>query len=127
MPPAWTVKNLEDVESMAPPEFPIEARMARKHLDSTELGVSLFRYQPNAKAPYGHKHGSQEEAYIVVSGSGRMKLDDEIIDLKQWDVVRVSPAVIRGIEGGPEGIELICVGGTRPPEGDGEMVEGFWP
>jgi mannose-6-phosphate isomerase-like protein (cupin superfamily) len=125
--PPWTVKNLEDVESSAPADAPVEAHMARKFLDSAELGVSLFRYKPNAKAPYGHKHGSQEEAYVVVSGSGRMKLDDEIIDLKPWDVIRVAPAVTRAFEGGPDGLELVCVGGTRPPEGDGEMVHDFWP
>src|SRR3954451_23239815 len=105
----WTQMNLDEIESAAPPESPVDGRMARKHLDSEQLGVSRFRYAPNAKAPYGHRHGSQEEAYVVTSGDGRMKLDDEIIPLKLWDVVRVAAGVTRCIEAGPDGIELVVV------------------
>ncbi len=64
---------------------------------------------------------------MVVSGSGRMKLDDEVIDLNLWDAVRVAPEVIRGFEGGPEGLEIIAVGGDKPEGGDGVMVQDFWP
>jgi mannose-6-phosphate isomerase-like protein (cupin superfamily) len=104
----------------------IEARMARAHLDSEHLGVSYFRYAPGSRSPFGHSHREQEEAYIVVAGSGRMKLDDEIIDLRRWDVVRVAPEVVRAIEGGSEGLEIVAVGADRPEEGDGVLLTDFW-
>jgi mannose-6-phosphate isomerase-like protein (cupin superfamily) len=123
----FSIKNLRDVDDAAAgrPED-IEARMARKHLDSEQLGVSYFRYGPGVRAPIGHHHDVQEEAYVVVSGSGRIKLDDEILELRQWDVVRVAPKTVRGFEGGPEGLEIIAVGGSRPEDGDGTMVSDWW-
>jgi mannose-6-phosphate isomerase-like protein (cupin superfamily) len=126
--PNFTRKNLMDVDdSAAGRDAPVEARFARKHLDSEHLGVSYFRYGPDFRAPYGHHHREQEEAYVVVGGSGRMKLGDEVIELQRWDVVRVAPDVVRGFEGGPDGLELIAVGNDRPEGGDGEMVQDFWP
>jgi len=119
--------NLKDVDNAAAERGPgLEARFGRKHLDSEHLGVSYFRYAPGFRAPYGHRHKLQEEAYVVVNGSGRMRLDDEIIDLAQWDVIRVAPSVVRGLEAGPDGLELIVAGSDRPEEGDGEMVQDFW-
>lgn len=119
--------NLKDVDNAAAERGPgFEARFGRKHLDSDHLGVSYFRYAPGFRAPYGHRHKLQEEAYVVVSGSGRMRLDDEIIDLAQWDLVRVAPSVVRGLEAGPDGLELIIAGSDRPEEGDGELVQDFW-
>jgi mannose-6-phosphate isomerase-like protein (cupin superfamily) len=119
----FTRTNLEDIDGG---DGPVQAHFARKHLDSRQLGVSLFRYAPNFKGPFGHHHETQEEAYVVVGGSGRMKLDDEIIELKRWDVVRVAPEVVRAFEGGPDGLELVAVGGDKPPEGDGVKVDDFW-
>src|SRR5664279_5250815 len=123
----YAIKNLKDVEDSAADRGPeVEARFARKHLESDHLGVSYFRYGPGFKAPFGHRHREQEEAYVVVSGSGRVRLDDDVIELRQWDVIRVAPAVVRAFEGGPDGIELIAVGSDRPEVGDGEMVQEFW-
>ena len=123
----YTIKNLKDVDDSAAGRAPgLEARMARSQLESEQLGVSYFRYDAGTRAPYGHRHQVQEEAYVVVSGSGRVKLDDEIVEVKQWDVVRVAPAVVRGFEAGPDGLELIAVGGSRPEEGDGELMPGWW-
>jgi quercetin dioxygenase-like cupin family protein len=123
----YTIKNLKEVDDVAAGRAPgVEARMARSVIDSEQLGVSYFRYDAGTRAPYGHRHKVQEEAYIVISGSGRMKLDDEIIDVKQWDVIRVAPPVTRGFEAGPDGLEMIAVGGTRPEEGDGDIVPGWW-
>jgi mannose-6-phosphate isomerase-like protein (cupin superfamily) len=124
----FTIKNLMDVEdSAADRGAEIEARFARKHLGSQHLGVSYFRYGPGFKAPYGHRHREQEEVYVVVGGSGRARLADEIVELRRWDTVRVAPAVVRGFEGGPEGLELIAIGSDRPEGGDGEMIQDFWP
>jgi mannose-6-phosphate isomerase-like protein (cupin superfamily) len=123
----FTITNLKDVDDAAADRGAgIEARFGRKHLNSEHLGVSYFRYGPGFRAPYGHRHREQEEAYVVVSGSGRMRLDDEIVELRQWDTIRVAPGVVRAFEGGPEGLELIAIGADRPAGGDGEMVENFW-
>ena len=124
----YSIKNLKEVDDAAADRGgDIEARFGRKHLDSEHLGVSYFRYGPNFKAPYGHRHREQEEAYVVVTGSGRMKLDDEIIDLRQWDVVRVAPERRAGRSRGDRtGLELVAVGSDRPEGGDGEMVQEFW-
>jgi mannose-6-phosphate isomerase-like protein (cupin superfamily) len=125
--PDYTIKNLMEVDdSAADRGVDIEARFARKHIDSEHLGISYFRYGAGYKAPYGHRHREQEEGYVVVGGSGRMKLDDEILELRRWDVVRVAPSVTRAFEGGPEGLELIAIGNDRPEGGDGEMVQEFW-
>jgi mannose-6-phosphate isomerase-like protein (cupin superfamily) len=126
--PDFTLKNMMDIEDSAADRGPgIEARFARKHLDSAHLGVSYFRYGPDYRAPFGHRHREQEEAYVVVGGSGRMRLDDEVVDLAKWDVIRVAPGVGRAFEGGPDGLELIAIGNDRPEGGDGEMIEQFWP
>jgi quercetin dioxygenase-like cupin family protein len=122
----YAFKNLMDVEpSNGGPGEEIDVRFTRKHLDSRELGVSYFRYGPGFRT-IGHRHEVQEEAYVVVGGSGRIKLGDELLELKQWDVVRVAPHVARGFEGGPDGLELIAIGGSRPEGGDGARVEDFW-
>jgi mannose-6-phosphate isomerase-like protein (cupin superfamily) len=124
---AFTIKNLREVDDSAADRGPgLEARFGRRHLDSDHLGVSYFRYGPGFKAPYGHRHREQEEAYVVVGGSGRMKLDDEIVELRQWDAIRVAPNVVRAFEGGPDGLELVAIGADRPEGGDGEMVQDFW-
>src|ERR1700755_3346603 len=91
----------------------------RKYLDSRDLGVSLWSYAANLRVPFAHSHREQEEAYVVVAGSGRIRLDDTVHELKPWDVVRVAPEVVRGFEAGPEGLELIAGGGPKPGGGDG--------
>jgi mannose-6-phosphate isomerase-like protein (cupin superfamily) len=123
----FTLKNFKDVEDLAADRGPgMEARFARKHLDSEHLGVSYFRYASGVRSPFGHSHHEQEEVYVVIGGSGRIKLDDEIVPLRQWDVVRVAPAVVRGFEGGPEGLEFIAVGADRPEGGDGVPIPDWW-
>ncbi len=125
--PDYTIKNLKELDDVAADRpGDVEARFGRNHLDSEHLGVSFFRYGPGFRSPIGHRHREQEEAYVVVSGSGRIRLDDEVIELGQWDVVRVAPAVVRAFEGGPDGIEVIAIGSDRPEGGDGEMVQDFW-
>jgi mannose-6-phosphate isomerase-like protein (cupin superfamily) len=125
--PGYTIKNLKDVEDVAGARVPeIEGRFARKYLDSQELGVSYFRYAPNYRSRMGHHHREQEEAYVVISGSGRAKLDDDILQLRQWDVVRVAPAAERPFESGGDGLEILAIGGTRPEDGDGVPIADWW-
>jgi quercetin dioxygenase-like cupin family protein len=124
---AYTIKNLMEVEDSAGPSSPdLEARFARGHLDSEHLGVSYFRYAPGFRSPSGHSHREQEEAYVVIGGSGRVRLDDEILELRRWDVVRVAADVVRGFEGGAEGLEIIAIGADRPEGGDGVPAQNWW-
>ena len=125
--PDYAIKNFKEIDDSAGDRGPdFEARFARKHLDSQHLGISYFRYGPNFRSPVGHRHREQEEAYVVVGGSGRVRLDDDVLDLHQWDVVRVAPQVVRSFEGGPDGLEVIAIGSDRPEGGDGEAVENHW-
>jgi quercetin dioxygenase-like cupin family protein len=123
----FAIKNLKDLnDSVADRGLDMEARFGRGHLDSEHLGVSYFRYGARFKSGAGHRHREQEEAYVVVAGSGRVKLDDEIIELRPWDTIRVAPNVVRAFEGGPDGLELVAIGSDRPEGGDGEIVQDFW-
>jgi mannose-6-phosphate isomerase-like protein (cupin superfamily) len=105
----------------------LEGRFSRKFLGSRDLGVSHWRYAPNLRNPGAHSHREQEEAYVVVSGSGRVRLDDEIREIRRWDVIRVAPEVVRAFEAGPDGLELIAVGGPKPESGDGVRSDSPWP
>ena len=122
----FTIVNFKEIEDSAADREGMEARFARKHLDSDHLGISYFRYDPNFRTPFGHRHREQEEAYIVVSGSGRIRLDDAVHELRQWDVVRVSPMTVRAFEAGDGGLELIAVGSDRPDGGDGVFADQAW-
>lgn len=124
--PGWRKRNFGDLRDVSPEHVRIQWRFARDALRSPELGVSRFTYEPGARMPWSHRHREQEEAYVVVGGSGRARLDDEIIELRVWDVLRVPPAVIRSFEAGPDGLDVICVGGRRPSGGDTERFEDFW-
>jgi len=124
----YATVNLLEVEDSMDGRMPgIEGRFGRKHLDSRDLGVSLFRYGANLRNPMAHSHREQEEAYVVVAGSGRALLDDAVVELRQWDVVRVAPEVVRAFEAGPAGLDIVAVGGPKPPEGDGVLAEASWP
>jgi mannose-6-phosphate isomerase-like protein (cupin superfamily) len=123
----YTLTNFKEVNDLgADSGGTVEARFARNAIESDHLGVTYFRYGPGRRSPFGHKHREQEEAYIVTSGSGRIRLDDEILELKPWDVLRVAPSVVRAFEGGPDGLEFIAIGNDRPEGGDGEMIPDFW-
>ena len=126
--PPYTIVNLLDIEDSAAGRVPgMEGRFSRKYLQSRDLGVSLWRYGPNVRNPAAHTHREQEEAYVVVAGSGRIRLDDEIRDIGRWDVIRVAPEVARAFEAGPEGLEIVAVGGPKPEGGDGVRADTPWP
>jgi quercetin dioxygenase-like cupin family protein len=125
---SFATVNLLDVEDSVGDRAPgLEGHFGRKHLDSRDLGISLFRYQANLRSPMAHSHREQEEAYVVVAGSGRVLLDDTVRELRQWDVVRVAPEVVRAFEAGPDGMDVIAVGGPKPEEGDGVRASAEWP
>jgi mannose-6-phosphate isomerase-like protein (cupin superfamily) len=125
----YTIQNLKEVEDQAPnfglaPN--IEARMARVPLELENFGVSYQRIAPGFRLPFGHTHNNQEEVYVVVSGSLRAKLEDEIVELRQWDAVRVPKDTMRSFEGGPEGAELIAIGAPNTGPGDANIEQGWW-
>jgi len=125
----YTLVNLKEVEDQAPrfglaPN--IEARMARVALGLQHSGVSYQRLAPNFRLPFGHRHKQQEEVYVLVNGSARIKLEDEIVDLRPWDAVRVAKDTMRGFEAGPEGAELIAIGAPNTGPGDADMAQGWW-
>ncbi|HVY97718.1 MAG TPA: cupin domain-containing protein [Solirubrobacterales bacterium] len=123
----FTHKKLTDVKDSAA-EFGYgeaqEARFARGELDAEETGVSHIRLKPGKRSPFGHKHEKAEEVYVVIAGSGRMKLDDEIIELEALDAIRVAPEVTRAFEAGDAGLDVLAVGAHH--DGDGEVIPGWW-
>jgi mannose-6-phosphate isomerase-like protein (cupin superfamily) len=122
----YTKINFLDIDNSSKNEG-LENHFARKFLDSSELGVSLFKYKPNVQPNFAHSHKVQEEVYVVVRGSGRVLLNDKTEDLVEWDVIRVAPEVVRAFASGPDGLDIIAVGGQKPEEGDGEVAEANWP
>jgi quercetin dioxygenase-like cupin family protein len=124
----YAIVNLLEIEDSVEGRVPgLEGRFSRKLLGSTDLGVSHWRYAPGTRSKGGHSHREQEEAYVVVAGSGRVRLDEEVREIRQWDVIRVAPRVIRGFEAGPDGLKLIAVGGPKPEGGDAVLSDSPWP
>jgi quercetin dioxygenase-like cupin family protein len=124
----YTKLNLKgDVEDMAK-QFGLspglESRFARDPLGLERSGVTYYKIAPGFRTPFGHRHGEQEEVYVVISGSARLALDDAVEELAQWDVIRIPGPVMRCLEGGPEGAEVIAIG--APTGDDAEMVPGWW-
>ena len=125
----YTVKNLKAVEDSAPkfgmsPD--LEARFASRDLQAEQFGLSYQRLAPNVRGPFGHRHSTQEEVYVVLGGGGRVKVGDDIVELKQWDAVRVSADTVRAFEAGPDGLELIAFGAPGTGPGDAEVIPGWW-
>jgi len=126
----YTLLNLRsDVDDMAP-RFQmgdgIEAHFARKALELEKSGLAYFKLGPDYRLPFGHRHEEQEEIYLVISGSARLKLDDDEIELGPLDAVRIPPGVMRGMAAGPDGAELIAFGAPNNENRDLEMVPGFY-
>ena len=125
----YTKTNLRgDVEDQAPNfNMPSEmqARFARSAVDGETLGLSLFTLAPNFRIPFGHKHTNQEEVYVVVRGSGRVKVEDEIVDLAEWDAIRFGVNTMRCMDAGPDGVEYLAFGAGNDPL-DAEMAPGWW-
>jgi mannose-6-phosphate isomerase-like protein (cupin superfamily) len=130
----FTLRNIkEDLEDIGPgfDGAPgLEFRAATKPLQLEKAALSYQSVPPGCRFPYGHTHATQEEVYVVVRGSGRIKLDDEIVELREWDAVRVPPGTWRGYEAGPEGLEILVVGAPNlgeDPRGDVEGERDWWP
>jgi mannose-6-phosphate isomerase-like protein (cupin superfamily) len=126
---SYTTANVrKDVENQAPkfgmPEE-MEARFARTPLGGRTLGLSLFTLAPNFRIPFGHTHEHQEEVYVIVRGSARVKVDDEIVELGTWDAIRFDENTMRNMEAGPEGVEYLAFG-AGDDASEVEMAPEWW-
>jgi mannose-6-phosphate isomerase-like protein (cupin superfamily) len=125
---SYTKKNLRDIENQAPKfDMPdeMDARFARTDLDGETLGLTIIKLDSGFRMPFGHKHSAQEEVYVVVGGSGRVKVDDEVVELRQWDAIRFDKDTMRNMEAGPDGIEYLAFSAGTDPT-DAEMAPGWW-
>jgi quercetin dioxygenase-like cupin family protein len=127
---AYTVQNLKEIENQGVrfgmDEGDLQLRMAKDPLEAEHCGVSLVRLGPGWRTPWGHTHKTQEEVYILLTGSARMKIEDDVIELQPLTAVRISKEAMRAMEGGPDGAELLVVGAPRTGSGDAQIEQGWW-
>lgn len=125
----FTKLNLREVEDMAP-RFDLspglESRFAREPLGLQNCGVSLFRLGADFRTPFGHRHEVQEEVYVLLSGSARLRVGDEIVEMGPFDAVRVAPTAVRALEGGPAGAEVLAFGAPTDDNRDAQPIPGWW-
>jgi quercetin dioxygenase-like cupin family protein len=124
---SFTIKNLREVEDVAP-RFGFdqvqEARFPWRALEAEQTGMAYHVIKPDQRGG-AHRHDQAEEIYLVLSGSGRIKLDDEVRQIGPMDAIRISPQVKRAFAAGPEGLELLVFGPHH--EADGEILkEDVW-
>ena len=123
----YTIKRLTDVENASPAmgfgEVQ-ETRFATGDLGAQSTGVTHHRFRPGRRQGIAHRHERAEEVYVVLAGSGRVKLDDDVVAIEPLDAIRVAPEVIRMFEAGPDGLEVLAVGAHH--EGDGEVFTHWW-
>jgi mannose-6-phosphate isomerase-like protein (cupin superfamily) len=127
MPSPYTHTQLTDVRDSAQEAGlgeVMEARLAKDDLEAERTGVGYTRILPSQRQPFGHRHENAEEVYVIISGHGRMKLDDEIVEVVELDAIRVAPQVMRAFEAGPEGLEVLAMGARH--DDDAEAVPDWW-
>ena len=123
----YTKINLSEVTDVAPQygmEAMGEARFARQQLGAEKVGLTYYKMNGGRRVGFGHTHSEVEEGYVVLSGSGRFKVQDDIFDVAERDVVYVPPGAMREWEAGEDGMEILAFGGHA--EGDAEMKPGWW-
>jgi mannose-6-phosphate isomerase-like protein (cupin superfamily) len=122
----YTIKNLREVEDVAVEggmsDF-LEAHFAHGELDADQTGFSYQVVKAGKRQPFAHKHGEAEEIYVVLSGAGRVKLDDQVEDVSALDAIRIGPSVTRAFEAGDGDLELLVFSPRAP--GDAEIVRDF--
>jgi mannose-6-phosphate isomerase-like protein (cupin superfamily) len=124
---SYAKKNLRDIEDVAVKHGLSdiqEARFPREELAADQTGVNYLIIKPGRREAFAHRHNEAEEIYVVLSGSGRVKLDDDLVELVPLDAVRVSPGVTRSFEARSDGLEVLVFGPRI--EGDAEVVSDFW-
>jgi mannose-6-phosphate isomerase-like protein (cupin superfamily) len=126
---SYTIKNLREVDDSAP-KFGLdavqEARFANRDLETQSTGVSLMGVKPGQRQAVAHRHDEAEEVYVVLSGRGRIKLDDEIVEVGPLDAIRIAPGVSRALEAGDEGLEFLAFGPHHANDGEVLDADEFW-
>lgn len=125
----YSIKNLRQVEDSAPKHGFSEmgeARFANSDLNASNTGLAYHVLRPNKRQAFAHKHDEAEEIYVVLAGSGRIKLDDDVVELETMDAVRLAPSVVRALEAGPDGLELLAFGPRHEADGEIVPIDGFW-
>ena len=124
---SYTIKNLTETADSAV-KFGFsdmgEAHFATEELDAEKTGISYQVLKPGKRQAFGHRHDKAEEVYVVLSGSGRVRLDDEIVEIERLDAIRVAPSVMRAFEAGDDGMEYVAFGPRH--EKDGDIDKEFW-
>ena len=126
----YTRINLKsDVQDMAPQHGMkgIESRFARTNLELENSGLSYFRLDPGYRMPFGHTHSEQEEVYVILSGSARVAVGDEIVELGELDAIRIAPQTVHGMEAGADGAQILAFGAPNTENKDAELQPGWWP
>jgi mannose-6-phosphate isomerase-like protein (cupin superfamily) len=124
---SYTIRNLREVEDLAAKHGfgeAQEARFPRGDLEAESTGVAYLILRPGKRQPFAHRHNEAEEIYVVLAGSGRIKLDDDIVEIRPLDSIRMAPGLTRMLEAGPDGLEVLAFGPRH--ENDAEMVQDFW-
>jgi mannose-6-phosphate isomerase-like protein (cupin superfamily) len=124
----YTKTNLRQVEDQAPNfgmPTEMEARFARTPIGGETLGLSLMRLAPNFRIPFGHKHETQEEVYVITRGSAKIKVEDEIVEAGEWDAIRFDKDTMRDVEAGPDGVEYLAFGAGEDAS-EAEMAQDWW-
>jgi mannose-6-phosphate isomerase-like protein (cupin superfamily)/quinol monooxygenase YgiN len=123
----YTIRNLDDAEDLAA-KYGYgetgEARFPSDDLEAESTGVSLQSLRPGKRQQFAHHHHRAEEVYLVLSGSGRVKIEDEILDIGPHDAIRVAPDLTRAFEAGADGLEFLAFGARW--RGDAEIVPDWW-
>ncbi|HEU0019071.1 MAG TPA: cupin domain-containing protein [Thermoleophilaceae bacterium] len=125
----YSIKNLRQVEDSAPKHGFSEvgeARFPRSELRAENTGLAYHVLRPNKRQAFAHKHDEAEEIYVVLSGSGRIKLDDDVVELATMDAVRIAPSTVRALEAGDDGLELLAFGPRHEADGEIMPIDGFW-
>jgi mannose-6-phosphate isomerase-like protein (cupin superfamily) len=125
----YTKVNLKEIEDQAPSgglSPGLKAHFARVPLELQKSGITYFRLAPDFRVPFGHRHSEQEEVYLTVGGSARVKVDDDVVELGAWDAIRIPPGAMRGLEAGPEGAEVVAFGAPNTQNADVDMTPGWW-
>jgi mannose-6-phosphate isomerase-like protein (cupin superfamily) len=124
---SYTIKNLRDTDDSAP-KFGLgevgEAHFPREELGAESTGLAYHVLKPGKRQAFGHRHEDAEEVYVVIAGGGRIRLEEEILEIAPLDAIRVAPELARAFEAGPEGLSLLAFGPRHA--GDGEILKGFW-
>lgn len=124
---SYTIKNLRDIDDSAAAfghGDAQESRFPREALGAEDVGFAHHALKPGKQSPFGHRHEVAEEIHLILRGSGRVKLDEEVLDVGPMDVIRVAPQVARAFEAGPDGLEYLVFGPRR--ERDGDLLPDFW-